>query len=101
MSPFDAGLGCQRHYPSCHTHADPASGQGLGAVVAGRALVRVRGASMEPTLRDGDLLLVRVGGQPAPGSLVVSRYPDVTGSPVKRVVRLRAGGLVGRARQPS
>ena len=42
---------------------------GLGRVV-------VRGRSMEPTLRDGDHLLVRWGGTPRPGRLVVVRWPD-------------------------
>lgn len=31
---------------------------------------------MEPTLHDGDHLLVRWGGAPRPGSLVVVRWPD-------------------------
>jgi phage repressor protein C with HTH and peptisase S24 domain len=31
---------------------------------------------MEPTLRDGDHLLVRWGGRPAPGRLVVVRWLD-------------------------
>jgi len=42
---------------------------GLGRVV-------VRGRSMEPTLRDGDHLLVRWGGRPRPGQLVVVQWPD-------------------------
>jgi phage repressor protein C with HTH and peptisase S24 domain len=37
--------------------------------------VLVRGRSMEPTLRDGDHLLVRWGGTPRPGRLVVVRWP--------------------------
>ena len=37
--------------------------------------VLVRGRSMEPTLRDGDHLLVRWGGVPRPGRLVVVRWP--------------------------
>ena len=65
---------------------------GLGVVMAGRALVRVRGASMEPTLRDGDLLLVRVGAPIATGALVVGRLPGREGLAVKRVVRLDADG---------
>ncbi len=46
---------------------------------------------MEPTLYDGDLLLVRWGGRPAPGQLAIVRLP---GRPlaVKRVVRREAGG---------
>ena len=41
---------------------------GVGRVV-------VRGRSMEPTLRDGDHLLVRWGGVPCAGRLVVVRWP--------------------------
>ena len=48
---------------------------------------------MEPTLRDGDLLLVRVGAQPGAGRLVVRRgCPDVRPLAVKRLVRARAEG---------
>jgi SOS-response transcriptional repressor LexA len=37
--------------------------------------VLVRGRSMEPTLYDGDQLLVRYGGDVRPGNLVVVRLP--------------------------
>jgi phage repressor protein C with HTH and peptisase S24 domain len=56
-------------------------------VVAGLAVVRVRGASMQPTLEDGDVLIVRVGAEPAPGRLVVVRLPGRDGLAVKRVLR--------------
>jgi signal peptidase I len=46
----------------------------------------VRGRSMEPTLRDGDRLLVRYGVTPRPGRLVVVRLPDRPVS-VKRATR--------------
>jgi hypothetical protein len=39
---------------------------------------------MEPTLRDGDHLLVRWGGRPQPDRLVVVSWPDLPLS-VKRV----------------
>jgi SOS-response transcriptional repressor LexA len=57
---------------------------GLGRVV-------VRGRSMEPTLRDGDHLLVRWGARPRPGRLVVVQWP---GGPlaVKRAVLLQEDG---------
>ena len=42
----------------------------------GLGRVLVRGRSMEPTLLDGDHLLVRWGGRPRPGRLVVVRWPD-------------------------
>ena len=48
----------------------------------GRAVVR--GRSMEPTLLDGDHLLVRWGGRPRPGLLVVVQWPGLPAS-VKRV----------------
>jgi phage repressor protein C with HTH and peptisase S24 domain len=54
------------------------------------ALVRVRGRSMLPTYRDGDVLLVLRGGRPRPGRVAVVRLPpDANGIPrplaVKRV----------------
>ena len=54
------------------------------------ALVRVRGRSMEPTLREGDLLLVLHGLAPQRGRLALVRLPpDRDGMPrplsVKRV----------------
>ncbi len=39
-------------------------------------LVVVRGRSMEPTLHEGDRLLVRYSVVPRPGQLVVVRLPD-------------------------
>lgn len=54
--------------------------------------VLVVGKSMEPTLRDGDHLLVRWGGRPRVGRLVVVRLP---GGPVavKRAVLRDGSGL--------
>ena len=49
---------------------------------------------MLPTLREGDLLLVRHGARIRPGDLVVARFPDGTLA-VKRAAeerRTRAGG---------
>lgn len=53
-------------------------------------MVRVSGVSMEPTLRSGDLLLVRYAAAPRRGDLAVVRLPnadDGTARPiaVKRV----------------
>jgi signal peptidase I len=54
-------------------------------------LAVVRGRSMEPTLYEGDRLLVWYGARPRPGDLCVVRLP---GRPVavKRVTRQVAGG---------
>jgi signal peptidase I len=49
-------------------------------------LAVVRGRSMEPTLRDGDRLLVRYGVEPKVGKLAVVELPDRPLS-VKRVTR--------------
>lgn len=47
---------------------------------------------MEPTLHDGDLLLVRVDQHPVPGSLVVLALPGRHELAVKRAVRLEPDG---------
>jgi hypothetical protein len=57
----------------------------------------VRGRSMEPTLHDGDRLLVRYAAAPVPGRLAVVRLPpDADGAPrpvaVKRLSGPRDGG---------
>jgi phage repressor protein C with HTH and peptisase S24 domain len=51
----------------------------------------VRGRSMEPTLRDGDRLLVRHGAAPRVGALAVVRLPDRPPA-VKRVTRRERDG---------
>jgi phage repressor protein C with HTH and peptisase S24 domain len=61
--------------------------QALGAW----GLVVVRGRSMQPTLRDGDRLLVRHGATPRPGDLVVVRLP-ARGLAVKRATVRQPGG---------
>jgi phage repressor protein C with HTH and peptisase S24 domain len=64
-------------------------------------LAVVRGRSMQPTLYDGDRLLVLHGAVTHPGDLVVVRLPRRRGGPttggqqvvaVKRAVRRDAGG---------
>ena len=55
--------------------------------------VAVRGASMEPRLRDGDFLVVRRRARVRPGALVVARFRDHPGLlVVKRAVRPADGG---------
>ncbi|MFZ5869402.1 MAG: S24/S26 family peptidase, partial [Actinomycetota bacterium] len=66
-------------------HQPPQPGSRVPA--RGIGLARVRGVSMEPTLRDGDLLLVRWGARPRPGRLAVVRLPEGRPLSVKRVVR--------------
>jgi phage repressor protein C with HTH and peptisase S24 domain len=51
----------------------------------------VRGRSMQPTLWDGDRLLVRYGAPPKLGGLAVVRLPDGVVA-VKRVVRREPDG---------
>ncbi len=54
-------------------------------------MARVHGRSMEPTLAAGDRLLVRHGGTPRPGRLLVVRLPDGVVA-VKRAVYREPGG---------
>lgn len=51
----------------------------------------VKGRSMEPTLRPGDVLLLRYDVPPREGQLVVVRLPDRPVA-VKRAVRREDGG---------
>ena len=51
----------------------------------------VRGRSMEPTLHDGDRLVVRHGARPRAGRLVVVRLPDGVVA-VKRATRREPAG---------
>ena len=54
--------------------------------------MRIRGRSMEPTLADGDVVLVRCGVTPTPGRLVLLRLPGGRPLAVKRVLRREPGG---------
>jgi signal peptidase I len=68
------------------------SAQGCRARVPGRLGVAVvRGRSMQPTLYDGDRLLVLHGGRARAGRLVVVRLPDGVVA-VKRAARREPGG---------
>ncbi|WP_026152111.1 S26 family signal peptidase [Actinopolyspora halophila] len=55
--------------------------------------LRVRGASMAPTLRDGDIVLLKLRSEPAPGEVVLVRWssrPEQLS--VKRAVCRQDGG---------
>jgi phage repressor protein C with HTH and peptisase S24 domain len=55
--------------------------------------VRVSGPSMSPTLRDGDVVIVRHGAPPRPGDVVLAKYRDMPDRYVlKRVVRSDGDG---------
>jgi phage repressor protein C with HTH and peptisase S24 domain len=48
---------------------------------------------MSPTLRDGDVVIVRHGVSPRPGDVVLARFRDMPDRPVlKRVVRAEGDG---------
>ena len=55
-------------------------------------LVAVAGRSMEPTLRDGDRLLVRWGAVPVAGRVAVVRLPGGRPLAVKRLLRREPEG---------
>ena len=65
--------------------------RGMRAWLATWGLAVVRGRSMQPTLYDGDRLLVRHGAVPQEGALVVVRLPDGVVA-VKRATGRRDGG---------
>jgi Peptidase S24-like len=65
--------------------------RGMPAWPATWGLAVVRGRSMQPTLYDGDRLLVRHGAVPREGALVVVRLPDGVVA-VKRATERRDGG---------
>nr|WP_279582594.1 S24 family peptidase [Fodinicola feengrottensis] len=50
-------------------------------------LIRIKGPSMVPTLRNGDAVVVRRGGRIRVGDVVIGRFDEVPGLVVKRAVR--------------
>ena len=64
----------------------------MGGIRGRYGLVVVAGRSMEPTLRDGDRLLVRWGAEPVPGRVAVVRLPGGRPLSVKRLLRLEPEG---------
>jgi phage repressor protein C with HTH and peptisase S24 domain len=71
---------------------------GVGRSVWGFAVVR--GISMQPSLRPGDRLLIRYGGPPRVGRLVVVRLPDRPIA-VKRAASKVTGGWDVRSDNPA
>jgi hypothetical protein len=55
-------------------------------------LLRVRGTSMHPTLRHGDLLLARRASRARPGQVVVVTWRDHRPVAVKRLLRAEPDG---------
>jgi signal peptidase I len=64
---------------------------GVRRFLASWGLAVVRGRSMQPTMYDGDRLLVRHGATPRVGDVVVVRLPDGVVA-VKRATMRRDGG---------
>ena len=63
--------------------------------------VAVRGPSMSPALRDGDVLLARFGAAARPGDAVLVRWASRPGQlSVKRAVRPADGGWWVRGDNP-
>jgi phage repressor protein C with HTH and peptisase S24 domain len=63
--------------------------------------VAVRGPSMAPALRDGDIVLVRFGAAPRPGDAVLVRWPARPAQlSVKRAVAPVEGGWWVRGDNP-
>ena len=55
-------------------------------------LVRVHGRSMQPTVRDRDVLMVSYGRRPTPGRLVIVQLPGGRATAVKRALRRDSDG---------
>ncbi len=72
---------------------------GVGRLDWVRALVR--GPSMSPALRDGDVVLARVGARPWAGAVVLVRWTARPGQlSVKRAVRIVPGGWLVHGDNP-
>ena len=74
-----------RHYSACSRRSRRSSPVEPGTPLG---LARVHGGSMEPTLREGDRLLVRYGARGPPGRPWCARFADGTLA-VKRAVERR------------
>ena len=90
-----AGAGCELWDVECTTAVEVPADLPRGEYVA----LHVVGESMEPLIRSGDMVLVRVDGQAAVGTIVVARDPD-HGHVVKEVGRLTSAGIELRSLNP-
>ena len=83
-----AGAGRELWEVECDSTVDVPDDLPRGAYV----VLQVAGDSMEPLLRSGDMVLVRLGGSATRGTVVVARDPD-HGYVVKEVGRVTASGI--------
>jgi hypothetical protein len=84
----DAGGGAPRRW----AYAGGGGPRRWGSGIRRWGFAVVRGRSMQPTLRDGDRLLVRYGAKPQAGRVVVVRLPDRPALSVKRIGWSDPGG---------
>ena len=78
MPPDVAFLGSSATLLAVIEPDSPTSADALPPLSTGWVLARIAGPSMSPTVRDGDRLLVRrlpQGSRPAPGTVVLARFP--------------------------
>jgi signal peptidase I len=73
----------------------PVAGASARRLLASWGVAVVRGRSMQPTLYDGDRLVVRHGATPRLGDLVVVRLPDGVVAVKRATMRESAGGQPG------
>jgi|SRR3954452_6710212 phage repressor protein C with HTH and peptisase S24 domain len=64
----------------------------LRPAIASFALARVSGTSMQPTLHDGEVLLVRKGRRPRRGDIAIVVLAEREGVAVKRITDYREDG---------
>lgn len=90
-----AGVGCELWEVECTTVVEIPPDLPRGEYLA----LHVVGESMEPLIHSGDMVLVRVGGQAAVGTIVVARDPE-HGYVIKEVGRLTSAGMELRSLNP-
>jgi signal peptidase I len=85
----------RRHRPDRRDRGRPAPGSMAPAPLGGATRYAVvEGASMEPALSRGDLVLVRAGGDPTVGDVVLYRDPEMGVRVLHRVTSIESGRLV-------